>query len=123
MYLDITFIIITGIILLILSKTSYFKGILDGEIYHIPWWLLTTTLITIIILLSRISSDFMTLFLKISIYIFLSSFIFRILYKICHKIKYFNYQIFKTPLYIWFSIILTIIFIINLSINISISCK
>ena len=51
MYLDITFIIITGIILLILSKTSYFKGILDGEIYHIPWWLLTTTLITIIILL------------------------------------------------------------------------
>lgn len=123
MYLDITFIIITGIILLILSKTSYFKGILDGEIYHIPWWLLITTLITIIILLSRISSDFMTLFLKISIYIFLSYFIFRILYKICHKIKYFNYQIFKTPLYIWFSIILTIIFIINLSINISISCK
>ena len=123
MYLDITFIIITGIILFILSKTSYFKGILDGEIYHIPWWLLTTTLIAIIILLSRISSDFMTLFLKISIYIFLSYFIFRILYKISHKIKYFNYQILKTPLYIWFSIILTIIFIINLSINISISCK
>lgn len=86
MYLDITFIIITGIILFILSKTSYFKGILDGEIYHIPWWLLTTTLIAIIILLSRISSDFMTLFLKISIYIFLSYFIFRILYKICHNI-------------------------------------
>ena len=123
MYLDITFIIITGIILFILSKTSYFKGILDGEIYHIPWWLLTTTLIAIIILLSRISSDFMTLFLKISIYIFLSYFIFRILYKICHKITYFNYQILKTPLYIWFSIILTIIFIINFSINISISCK